>query len=268
VKELHPTADIGAATWIGEAVTGPHGLVGGLIPAGFKAYARVLHRAVGPDGMPATWTQVAAQAQRRMHRLAQFTSIAGRTVFDPRCPSGWPGENPVRGSLDPQQLQVLSQVLAEHSSPTQPCYLLLWEGWGTLPPEWRRGRLVLMQPGREYLLFQRPVADVVAASRFFALPHPAILTPLTLKDVAAAGRGEEAASETVLIDVQSPNQWWPMDRSWFVATDIDYDSTIIAGNHDLITRVTSHPDLEAFPIDLRDDISADGDTVNSAGPFT
>lgn len=262
MKELRPLAAVDAASWVAPATSGPHGLVGGLVPAGFDAYARVLHRAVGPDGMPATWAYVANQTQRHLHPLAQFVAIAGRLAFDCRHPMGWPGENPVRGSLDPEQLEILGQVLAEHSSLTQTCRLLLWKGWSTLPPAWRDNCPTLIQPGREYLLFECPVSEIVAASRFFALPHPAFSAPVTLEEAAALGREGEAATGRVLLDVQSPNQWWPTDRSWFVATEVDYDSTIVAGSHELITSITSHPQLEAFPITLNDNISADGDTVN------
>lgn len=38
---------------------------------------------------------------------------------------------------------------------------------------------------------------------------------------------------------------WPADRAWFVATEIDFEWTFVAGTEDLIDRLAVHPQLEA-----------------------
>lgn len=258
---LHPVARSDAAAWIADAITGARGLVGGIVPTGFEAHARVLHRAGGPDGVLARWAQVAARTQRQVHRRAQFQSIAARSVFDARVPSGWPGENPQRGSLDAEQFHALCRVLAEDSSPTQTCYLLLWDGWGNLPSRWREEGFRIRQPARNYLMFECRISDVFDASIYFALPHPAFVTSLSMDDFTRTQIDHADPGQT-LADVQSPNQWWSADRSWFVSTEIDYDSTIVAGTQHLITQIVTDPQLEAFQVDLGDDLSADGDTIN------
>lgn len=40
--------------------------------------------------------------------------------------------------------------------------------------------------------------------------------------------------------------WWPADRSWVVATEIDYEWTFVAGSDALVEAVLAHPDLEAL----------------------
>jgi len=61
---------------------------------------------------------------------------------------------------------------------------------------------------------------------------------------------------------QSPNLLWPVDRSWCVATEIDFDSTLVGGSAELIAAVLANPDLEAFPVRPDDSLQADADTVN------
>ena len=39
--------------------------------------------------------------------------------------------------------------------------------------------------------------------------------------------------------------WWPNDRSWFVAMDVDLEWTFVAGGRDLVDRILEHPGLEA-----------------------
>ncbi|WP_432521079.1 hypothetical protein [Kineococcus sp. SYSU DK006] len=43
----------------------------------------------------------------------------------------------------------------------------------------------------------------------------------------------------------SPSLLWPADRSWIVATDLDFHHTFVAGPHVLLERVLADPRLEA-----------------------
>ncbi len=45
---------------------------------------------------------------------------------------------------------------------------------------------------------------------------------------------------------QTPNLWWPHDRCWCVATDVDDDVTHI-GSVELITALHADPRLETQP---------------------
>lgn len=58
---------------------------------------------------------------------------------------------------------------------------------------------------------------------------------------------------------QSPNLWWPRDRAWVVATEIDGYSTFVGGSRDCIDAVLSDPRLEALPTstDRRFDLGSD-----------
>lgn len=62
--------------------------------------------------------------------------------------------------------------------------------------------------------------------------------------------------------VQSPNILWPDDHSWLLATEIDFDSTLVAGTTALIHELKRTPGLEVLAIRTDADLSSDGDVLN------
>ncbi len=62
----------------------------------------------------------------------------------------------------------------------------------------------------------------------------------------------------------SLNIWWPEDRAWCVATDIDLFDTYVGGSLECIEAVLSNPDLEALPITLDARLGLGGDTINAS----
>ena len=89
-------------------------------------------------------------------------------------------------------------------------------------------------PGRDYLLFRDPIVSIIA---FLA--------------------GDEAFWG------KSPNLWWPEDRAWCVATDIDLYDTYVGGSLECIEAIMSNPDLEALPTTLDARLDLFGDTINA-----
>ena len=66
---------------------------------------------------------------------------------------------------------------------------------------------------------------------------------------------------------QSPNLLWPADRGWFLASEIDFNSTLVAGGTDLIADILACPALESWPVRPHDSLGCDGDTVNPTNPW-
>ena len=62
---------------------------------------------------------------------------------------------------------------------------------------------------------------------------------------------------------EGPNLWWPGDRAWCVATEIDFPYTYVGGSRSLIEEALAHPRLEALPATTSDGITFDSDKVNS-----
>jgi hypothetical protein len=47
---------------------------------------------------------------------------------------------------------------------------------------------------------------------------------------------------------QSPSMWWPADRAWFVATEVDGYSTYVGGTTACVEAVLADPVLEALTV--------------------
>jgi hypothetical protein len=58
---------------------------------------------------------------------------------------------------------------------------------------------------------------------------------------------------------ESPNLWWPDDRAWCVATEIDLDSTYVGGSATMIRELLSDSRFEALEVRAADQR---GDLVN------
>jgi hypothetical protein len=207
--------------------------VGAIMPEGFDAYARVLHpayRRTGPyEQEPVSWAEVAAMTGRAIHPLAQFAKIAG--IEDLNGRPEW-GERPDEGDLPREVALPLQRILGSFTEHADGCWFCMWVGWGDLDllegydedsyPH-------VKMPGREYLLVHGP------------------LTMLT--EVGANGGND-------------PSIWWPDDRAWCVATEIDLDSTYVGGSAECIAALMADPALETFPAALHDRVDFGSDTIN------
>ena len=54
--------------------------------------------------------------------------------------------------------------------------------------------------------------------------------------------------------VNSTNILWPDDHAWVLATDIDFDSTLVAGSTELIRDLVQTPGLEVLPVSTDADL--------------
>lgn len=61
---------------------------------------------------------------------------------------------------------------------------------------------------------------------------------------------------------QSPSVWWRQDRGWLVATEVDLDSTYVAGSDDVIASLVTNDRLEVLPIPVDAGITFDSDHLN------
>lgn len=61
---------------------------------------------------------------------------------------------------------------------------------------------------------------------------------------------------------QSANLWWPADRAWCVATEIDFNTTYIAGTQGLVDALLACEALEVHQVEPTDGAAYGGDTLN------
>lgn len=186
-----------------------------------------------------------------MHPRAQFEALTrprpaisiGQAPFD---------QPPTVGRLPEPILAGLCDVLAAHTGTPGRCWFCLWEGYGwitgasvdtlgggaRLAPAYDRAIIDgprVRLPNREYLLFEGPLD-------------------------AASEMGWRLNGR--LVSPQSPNLFWPDDRAWCVATEIDLDSTYIGGSAALIDELLRDGRWEAWPSQLTDPQWATSDDIN------
>jgi hypothetical protein len=194
--------------------------VGSVIPEGFPAYARVLHPCYHgtADGneIPVRWGHVAAANNRTITaEIQHLDSSAEPTRLSLSGEALW--DRPPRfGSIPREMALRLATILISHTQTPDLCWFAVWEGWGDLRIRQDRGP-TLSVPGRNLLLLQGAVGDVLT----------------TLSNVDWSYR--------------SPNLWWPDDRAWCVATEIDFTWSYVGGSSACIEQVLTDPDLEALP---------------------
>ncbi len=144
----------------------------------------------------------------------------------------WPGGNPERGNLPGELLNHLCQLLAEHTKTPQCCYFCIWDGYGRVVSDALTAtdqRVHL--PWRDYILLIGSLAKLTRSSSY------------------AAHR-------------QSPNLFWAADRLWFVASEIDFDSALVAGTPELIDAIVESRIFEAWRVGPDHSLAADADRVN------
>jgi hypothetical protein len=179
---------------------------------------------------PVRWSAVASWTGRVAHPQMQFQRIANLAH---REYPAW-GMLPSEGSLPAPEAEGLVTILRVFASTPERCYFGVWEQFGVPQLNAFAPFPRIQVPHRAYFLFQGPI-DAVPTLSFGSFHQP-------------------------------PNLWWPEDRSWGVATEIDLSETYVGGSAGCIARVLAHPAVEAYPTspDARADI--EGDTINTGGP--
>jgi hypothetical protein len=211
--------------------------VGAIIPSGFEGYARILHPARDSRGVDPTktrWRDIAKRENKHFHPEVQWGRLVGA---DDLYSLPYDVPRPEEGSLDRDETEVLATILSEFTDTLQRCWFCVWNGFGWLELALGHSRFdqfdprLVHLPYREYLLFRGPIEAVTSfgwrqnGHHFFA----------------------------------SPNIWWPDDRSWCVASEIDLVCTFVGGSAACIERVLASAEIETIRtrIDARADAGAD-----------
>jgi hypothetical protein len=264
-QDLRVSEDISAAAWIAPRLSSAFGAVTGTVPGGYPRYVRICHPAAERDGSWASWSRVAQATGRQTHPLMQWHALVGSP--DPLNMSGslWRGRDPERGNLIPEILGPLCDLLADHTTSPEHCLFCLWEGYG-----WIQGGLPIIRavvagapipPAFSLEEVSRPAFSLEELSRpRVQLPgrdYLLLVGPLT----AALQIGSWPTADWFI--PQSPNLFWPADRAWCVASEIDFDSTLVGGTTQLIDAILQAPTFDSWAIQPDDSLAADADRINS-----
>jgi hypothetical protein len=216
--------DVRPAAWLEVALWpwGQGGMrVGSLVPDGYPTYGRLLHAASSALGdEKVRWSDIAAHHDRPLGAQTRFNELVDWDPAPDRQSPPWPWEQPDRGSLTPGECEALAGTLARHTTTPDRCWFCMWEGygWAGLPAPGHGPPRVKLEH-RDCLLF---AGRVRAAGAFRSGPW-----------------------------FQSPTLWWPDDRAWVVATDLDTFSTYLAVDTACLDDLRRHPVLEVLECTAR-----------------
>jgi hypothetical protein len=238
---------VAEAAWIAERLDNWElSDAGVFVPRGFQAYVRLLHPAEAghPEHRAVRWAEMAEWSGVELRPDSGLEHVA--VPLDARgSPRPW--DSPPRdGSLSEHDLAALIEVLRRHTAPSTDCFFCIWDGYGwdsrvparawgggtaprpdPIPQEVRDGPRVQL-PNRSYFLYQGPL---------------------------------DGAMAWVDSEGQSPNLWWPPDRSWCVATEIDLPWTYVGGPKELAAELVSERRVEAQPARPGDPLHRDDDRL-------
>ena len=180
------------------------------------------------------------------------------------------------GGLGNETLQTLVEILSNFTTTAQDCFFALWEGYGWMHP----GSIAIYKPSQHPKLhrFFRPISIRFGARRFRrrfrtqvqSLDH---LESHTLPEgIMKAERFKLPNREYLLMrgplsearkigwifsesfHPQSPNLLWPSDRCWILATEIDFNVTLIGGSESLVEAILNTGSLTAERFKVTDTI--------------
>lgn len=235
-EDLEVTDGAAAGAWIKPRLGGEFGAVTLQVPKGYEAYARVFHPASDSDGNPVSWAEVAETLGTTAHREMQWHALVGSSDTYGFTGSKWVGSDPSLGDMDLPVLDALCEVLAAHSVNSEDCFFGLCEIWSwvnDLLPEGGRKQPRLELPlGRNHVVLRGPLMAVnqIGNPRTFARHAPQLI--------------------------------WPADCTWLLATEVDFDSTLVGGDATLIKAIVESSELEAWQVEPTDSLAADADKVN------
>lgn len=267
--------DVSCGDWLLERVGDPT-QVGGATGTGFEAYVRILHPVPAHRGDEQSrwpWSEVARRVGATMHPLVQWNRLAD--VHDgPDFADGWKVGQTPDGFLELDLLAALTEHLSVATSTPGDLVAGFWNGWSELsgrgmryvergPRGWLAAAL-----GRDVAAAEvTPAPEVRAAAArgpFLRCSEVEMIAFATSVDEIAdpgwaerAGLGVEPGAHGL-----SPQLLWPEDHVWVVASEIDRDSTIVAGPRSLVAAVLADDRLEAYEVDEDSDLSWEGDLVN------
>jgi hypothetical protein len=257
---MTPSEAVENADWIGTQL---HPFiahdVGSVVPSGFTAYARILHPAFMGE-VEVRWSQVAQWSGRVIHRAAQFHALV------PSPPGPEVGSEPFtyaprEGVLPQRQVQALAALLSKHTTKKDRCWFCLWDGFGYL----NEGAIVAVRAyymgswaGRWARWRDKHLRVTIRRTNRRRI-RTNLVSPNTARSyLLFIGSITQAAGWQ-----DGPNLWWPDDRAWCVASEIDLPYTYVGGSKELIDEILKHPELEALLSDVRDRVTYDSDNVNS-----
>ncbi len=248
--------------WIEPALGGGWGAVTNQVPKLFEAYARIFHPASDDRGNAVTWAEVARRLGRTAHAGMQWHQIVGTADTFGIDGSDWSGGIPSLGEMEIDDLDRLCSVLGEHTADPERCYFGLCEIdhhplVDAIEAEQGKQARLELPMGRDHLVLAGPLA---AVAQIGDTDPPGLVWAVAVDAGGSRERPEPDPTDPFWRD--APSLIWPADRSWFVASEVDFDSTLVGGSRALVDALLAAPNLEVHEVQPDTKLTAFSDKLN------
>jgi hypothetical protein len=274
--------DVSRGDWL-LARAGASATFGGVAGTGFEAYVRILHplRADREDRTSVDeydehpvlesaewrWADVAERTRRAIDPLVSWQTLSGRDdESDVSFEDGWVVHPPEAGWYEPAQLAALTGLLAEATSTPDDLVGAIWDGWGDLngtstlgfgwqgsgePTAVERAQMQedMARMQAQHRREQVALRQSLAGPRFAWPGRECILFSMSLPQLGDPSWMDDARVGTYVDFGHTPQMLWPEGHEWVLATEIDWDSTIVAGSRSLVDAVLADERFEAYEVD-------------------
>lgn len=214
---IYPATSLQPTVWLKDKLIGFASNVNSIVPSGYEAYVRLLHPAylLSTDKpMRVSWQSMVDQADMAIDKASQWESLT--TSLPKQVLNLY--EPPSEGTLDPETYKALIAILKTHTNTPEVCWYGLWEGYDY--------KLELVKKAPKFSL----------SGRYYHLLEGALVShPVSFCDGPF---------------FQSANIFWPDDRAWCVASEIDFRSTYIAVSEEAIQDLLARFPGELFRVTL------------------
>jgi hypothetical protein len=251
-----------AGAWIEPHLGGEFGAVSLQVPKVFDAYARIFHPPTDEKHRRVTWAEAARRLGRTAHREMQWHQIVESTDTDGLQNSNWSGSIPEWGRMELDDLDRLGAVLADRTADPEHCFSGLCRidrsPVDDLTDDGARVPDLELPLGRDMVVFAGSLSAVL---RLEHIEQRAAIERRGEREELIGPRFPEGFA----LDWywrEAPSIIWPADRSWFVTSEVDFDSTLVGGNRSLIDDLVAAPGLEVYEVDPDTSLAAFSDKLN------
>jgi hypothetical protein len=242
-----------------------------LVPDSFEDYARIFHPAARQadecdrpvralceptTGVPfyakahdvlwreVRWREIAEANGKIAHPAMQWPSITASHDIGPGTQPGLWERAPQPDSLPLRLTRVLCEILADFTSTQERCWCAVWEGYAYMVGLRSDATLPRLD------MWNRPM--IVACGPISAVSEK------SFTDGFATGWSGES--------YRSPSLWWPDDRAWCVATDVEMQETYLGASAACVNRLLTDERLEIMRVTADQDITWESDGINRPRP--
>jgi hypothetical protein len=220
------------------------------------------------------WREIAEANGKIAHPAMQWPSITASHDIGPGTQPGLWERAPQPDSLPLRLTRVLCEILADFTRTQERCWCAVWEGYGymvglrsdsTLPrlAMWNRPMIVACGP-----LSAVPEKSFTDGYRAATMPIRLYPVRATREVWASTGFADAPEHDTGWESVESyrsPSLWWPDDRAWCVATDVEMRETYLGASRACVNRLLTDERLEIMRVTADQDITWESDVINGPG---